>query len=404
MCKGTNMMKKILIVLFFLGISVFGASFDCVKASSHVEKMICADVKLSLLDENLSQVFKKAINATDDQDQLKKEQFAWMKERNKCQDISCVQSLYSSKIQTLTKNVQTSKSDLSATSYLSLADKFVKQYDETKQTKNLIGADHYYKLYIHGTGNGTVEKRATNFVNKYKIKLSNLTFPNQTVVTNDENQECSYILENVSQFKYINPNFDLSSEKSDESPYLAYKKKCPKLFPTGHGPSTEESRDYQRIYSIDLDKDGKNETIMQINRYSFNPPMSIKTIFDFYIADFKTCKKEQIVSRYYGDVGLNYEGFAQINGDIYYYEKNSQDDDQNLSLPSELVKITNTKFPIGYIEKTHKYSKNGEWCSFTSLQKKYQSCWNYEFSDSQNPENKNYIDECKNLYEKILKK
>lgn len=131
--------------------------------------------------------------------------------------------------------------------------------------------------------------------------------------------------------------------------------------------------------------------------------MSIKTILDFYIADFKTCQEEQIVSRYDGDIGLNYEGFAQINGDIYYYEKNFKDDDKHLSLPSKVIKITNTKFPIGYIEKTHKYSDNGKWCSFTSLQQKFQSCLNYEFSDLQNPENKNYIDGCTNVYEKILK-
>jgi len=63
--------------------------------------MICADPELSALDENLSKVFKEAMKSTDDKDQLKKDQFTWMKERNQCKAKECLQNQYSSRIQSL---------------------------------------------------------------------------------------------------------------------------------------------------------------------------------------------------------------------------------------------------------------------------------------------------------------
>lgn len=90
-------MKKLLTLILLLSVLLFGASFDCAKATSKVEKMICADPELSALDENLSKVFKEAMKNIDEKDQLKKEQFAWMKERNLCKDNVCIQKSYKSR-------------------------------------------------------------------------------------------------------------------------------------------------------------------------------------------------------------------------------------------------------------------------------------------------------------------
>ena len=59
--------------------------------------MICADPELSKLDENLSKTFKEAMNTTDDKEQLKKEQFAWMRERDKCKAVKCIKEKYQEK-------------------------------------------------------------------------------------------------------------------------------------------------------------------------------------------------------------------------------------------------------------------------------------------------------------------
>lgn len=91
-------MKTYLILMLLLNVSLFGASFDCAKAKTDVEKMICANPELSALDENLSNAFKEAMRESSDKGKLKKEQFAWVKERNQCKERACVQKTYASRI------------------------------------------------------------------------------------------------------------------------------------------------------------------------------------------------------------------------------------------------------------------------------------------------------------------
>lgn len=75
-------MKKLLISILILSISLFGASFDCAKAKSNVEKMICKDAELSALDEKLHIVYKEALGKSLDKAKLIQEQRDWVKERN----------------------------------------------------------------------------------------------------------------------------------------------------------------------------------------------------------------------------------------------------------------------------------------------------------------------------------
>ncbi len=296
--------------------------------------------------------------------------------------------------------------------YLLLADKYAKWYQDKKGMKQLIAANHYYKLYIKTSQNKTTEKRANEFINNHKKKLENFkfsknkallssVFPHKTIVYSGDKKECSAVLQQAKEFEYIKPIFDLASKNPNETPFLEHKKKCPNLFPTGGSSSTEETKDYQRIYSIDIDKDGNDEIVMQINRYSFDAPMSIKTIFDFYIVDFNTCQKERIVSHYYGDAGIYYEGFAHINGNIYYYETKYGEKDKKLSLPGKLVRITDTEFPVGYNKKTRQYL--GSWCTYKLYKRKYSLCFNYEDKEPENQEMKKYINECTEFYKNFLK-
>jgi uncharacterized protein len=89
-----------LFIFFFLllNVSLFGASFDCAKAKTNVEKIICSDSELSALDENLSKTFKEAMKNTEDKEQLKKKQFAWMRERNQCKAVKCIKEKYQEKL------------------------------------------------------------------------------------------------------------------------------------------------------------------------------------------------------------------------------------------------------------------------------------------------------------------
>ena len=66
-------------------LNTFGASFDCSKASTDVEKLICSDHEVGYVDEALSKVYKLKMNALPEglKLALRKDQRAWIKVRNR---------------------------------------------------------------------------------------------------------------------------------------------------------------------------------------------------------------------------------------------------------------------------------------------------------------------------------
>ena len=94
----------ILATCFFLLITgnVSAASFDCAKASSEVEKLICSDAELSKLDESLSKAYLQALKRTDIKKQTIESQRQWLKnERNACRNAECVKKAYEIRIKEL---------------------------------------------------------------------------------------------------------------------------------------------------------------------------------------------------------------------------------------------------------------------------------------------------------------
>ncbi len=95
---------KISILLFFLiyfasAFLCFGASFDCSKAGTAVEKMICSDDKLSDLDSEMSSIYKIVREFVDDKNKLKSDQINWIKNsRNICLNAQCLNDVYTERI------------------------------------------------------------------------------------------------------------------------------------------------------------------------------------------------------------------------------------------------------------------------------------------------------------------
>jgi uncharacterized protein len=78
----------------FFGTPAQAASFDCGKATTNVEKLICENPKLSDLDEHMAWFYKEALKKTSFPEKLKQAQLAWLKKRNKCQDSDCINLSY----------------------------------------------------------------------------------------------------------------------------------------------------------------------------------------------------------------------------------------------------------------------------------------------------------------------
>ncbi|MBF0098606.1 MAG: DUF1311 domain-containing protein [Magnetococcales bacterium] len=78
------------------------ASFDCGKAASAVEKMICGDANLAAADGALGELYQQALRASGDKERLKSQQLAWLKQvRNPCSTVACLQSAYQHRLQAL---------------------------------------------------------------------------------------------------------------------------------------------------------------------------------------------------------------------------------------------------------------------------------------------------------------
>lgn len=84
------MKKSILIIAFFICVCSAGRlcfaeepSFDCLKAKTEVEKLICSDNELSMIDRNLSITYSEVSSRLDESGKadLKKNQIEWIKGR-----------------------------------------------------------------------------------------------------------------------------------------------------------------------------------------------------------------------------------------------------------------------------------------------------------------------------------
>lgn len=80
------------------------ASFDCAKANSAQEKMICGDRELARLDVELSAAYRKARDAATDAKALQSEQLQWLKSTRKaCSDTTCLVEAYKSRLAQLAR-------------------------------------------------------------------------------------------------------------------------------------------------------------------------------------------------------------------------------------------------------------------------------------------------------------
>jgi uncharacterized protein len=88
--------------LFLSSSLAYAASFDCAKASTTIEKAICSDKQLSVLDSDLMTAYKAAQSNSEDPEKIKGEQKTWLQSsRNKCGDVECIRKAYIDRITAL---------------------------------------------------------------------------------------------------------------------------------------------------------------------------------------------------------------------------------------------------------------------------------------------------------------
>jgi uncharacterized protein len=96
---GTPSIQSTQTTLSAAGSTSTSPSFDCSKATTPVEKLICTNPELSKLDVGLAEMYKEAVSKDRS---IRDDQRAWNVEKNKCTDVDCLKSAYEDRISELT--------------------------------------------------------------------------------------------------------------------------------------------------------------------------------------------------------------------------------------------------------------------------------------------------------------
>lgn len=91
--------------------SAHSTGFDCEKAKSKIEKLICSDDDLPTLDDDLNSSYKMATKDKSQANAIRLAQKKWIKERDNCADVDCVKVAYENRIAELTSILESDEFD-----------------------------------------------------------------------------------------------------------------------------------------------------------------------------------------------------------------------------------------------------------------------------------------------------
>ena len=91
-----------------LGVSsVHSAGFDCAKAKTTIDKLICSDARLSGADAKLTALYNEVLAKSPVAEDTKQQQLEWLKQsRNTCKDTGCLEQAYTSRISDLQEQLE----------------------------------------------------------------------------------------------------------------------------------------------------------------------------------------------------------------------------------------------------------------------------------------------------------
>lgn len=72
-------------------------SYDCAKAGTKVELMICHNAELAKADAEMAPLYAAALESAEDKRAFKNESMEWLRQRDLCQDENCLAILYRSR-------------------------------------------------------------------------------------------------------------------------------------------------------------------------------------------------------------------------------------------------------------------------------------------------------------------
>jgi len=85
---------------------IYAAGFNCAKARTLIEQLICKDKRLSSLDDKLNAVYKATLATSGGTSQLRYEQKSWNESvRDACANLDCLYRVYNERINDLSSRL-----------------------------------------------------------------------------------------------------------------------------------------------------------------------------------------------------------------------------------------------------------------------------------------------------------
>ena len=134
--------------LLILGASNARAqSFDCTKARTRVEHMICSESGLSRLDEQLAALFRTAV-AGPDGALIRRQQMEWYRQRERCEDDACVENAFHSRIAELSGPAPTPSAALPAGNPMKMVKDFTVQGEDLSICGDGVAGDEIVAMLL----------------------------------------------------------------------------------------------------------------------------------------------------------------------------------------------------------------------------------------------------------------
>jgi uncharacterized protein len=157
-------MKRIISVvlgLLSLSLTAKAASFDCDKAATTVEKLICSDSSLSKFDDGLSTLYKYVLLDKSQSRTIKQDEKQWVKERNACTDVSCIRGKYLTRLMQLNLVAKGMKAETARTPLKTASD-----IEACKTVADYANRNELQKLYVSAS-NESESKIESQFGRQY---------------------------------------------------------------------------------------------------------------------------------------------------------------------------------------------------------------------------------------------
>ena len=85
-------------LLTLAAVSARATSFDCAKAATSVERLICETRALARMDDELAEIYEDGADREEHRLAVRAAQRAWIVRRNRCADAECVGRIYELRI------------------------------------------------------------------------------------------------------------------------------------------------------------------------------------------------------------------------------------------------------------------------------------------------------------------